>query len=75
MQYVIADGSTKDIEVGDLIQCIPGIFATSSTNILLPVVAVGDPLMIQVQVTIPGSSGPQTIDLSAVAVAQSWRQQ
>lgn len=75
MNYVIADGSTKDILVGDMIQVIDGILPDEiSTSDFISVVGIPT-YALQISIIPQGKTTVITTDLSAAAVTSVWRKQ
>jgi hypothetical protein len=73
MNYVIADGSTKDILEGDMIQVIEGILPYEIlTTDFISVVGVPT-YALQISIVPQGKSTVITTDLSAAAVTSAWR--
>ena len=68
MNYVIADGTTKDILVGDVVQVMQGILPAIGT-VWFPVTDVSRQDILQI--TIQG----QVIELSPNVVVTQWRRQ
>lgn len=75
MLFTIADGSSKDIAAGDMVQVIDGVLPDDiSMTDVIPVIGVFT-YAIQISIIPQGRTTVITTDLSAAAITAVWRKQ